>query len=318
MKRKREFVMIISLLAAVSVLISYSNGLALPKPKGKEVQLTSSELTRKLGRLDGAVQDGKIITSNLEVRYIESDDVDYFEGRSSTSATRNLDNLDLWYKQTYEETDNAGKVTSTVNGFESKRYTYFDIKRTNNMLFDDDDDNYNIYNGKYRIAKQTIFNRDYNTLKDALNYFDIGYSEAYFDLAFTYISASLMADLNSYNYSKLTFYENATYFSISLNANLKALKKERIEIYETFAEYFAFDEVDEIIDFKYEFVLVFERNKIIAAGLILKLEVTEEYDGETYYYLSDLKYNVNYVEKTPSAFKGDGFTLIEDFAELIK
>lgn len=317
MQKRLKHMPVISLFLAISALTGCGSNAQMPKVKGKEVNFTNKELERKLERLNFTLPDDKIIESNGKLSAKEIYDEDSFAATTTIKTTRNLRNSDLWFDQTYEQKINEGTLKATISAFESNRYTYFDIDRNSNEKYDGeyDDLNFNIYNGKYFIEKGYFGSYD---LEDVLNFYSIGFIDPNFATIFEYISLDLFLDLNYYNFNKLKFYENDEFFSISLKTDYKSIKSERSEIFDVFDDYVGFPDEEVIKGFKYEIVLVFERNKISAAGLNILIEAEEEDDGEYYYVKNEYDFACKYVEKLPKEITYSQYSLIEDLEEIIR
>lgn len=318
MHKRIKFVAVISLFLVVSTLTGCSSNVEMPKTKGKQVQMTNTELERKFDRLSFNLQTDKILQLNYQNTLKEVEGEDSVEANIHGTSTRNYNNYETWTNHTSEEKINYGVIKATVNGYESDRYTYIDINRDSNLKFDDlyyNQYNYNIYNGKYQIEKSDFGG---NSLQSVLNYYNIGFVDPSFHYISTFIEFGLLLELNNYRYSNLKFYENDEYFSISLKSNLNGLKKERFEIYDAFQDHIELPDEHLLLDFVYDFVLVFERNKIIAAGLYVKAEADKDVFGDDHYTLTNVKIAAEYVKKTPKEIKYDQYKLIDQLKEIKK
>lgn len=257
----------------------------MPKPKGKQVSYNNFELERKFDRLKFENKKDRYIEI-LETVSFHDEDIDDKYGRSTTyKGIKDTNSDDLWIDLEYSYYELDGKYEAKVKGYESKNYTYFDINYKNNKKFEEDYDNFELYNGKYKIKKETSsygYQRYglYWVLSDYYIYFNDDYDFSYFDDSY---SLQLFLEINEIGYKNLKFYETNELFTIELKITLNDLKKEKDDFYDIIDDWFYLpDDIKDIKEFDAYYIFVFEKNYLIEAGYKMSYSFSVS-EGEEFY-----------------------------------
>lgn len=286
-------------------------GPSLPKPVGKKVQMTVTQLENRIDKLSfNEIDEGYVsVDADMKTSYEYEGDTYYEE--SKQSMTVNLVNGDKWLDIKSKYKENAGQLESTIKGFESSKNVYFDLKSKNNGLFDEDDDNdIEFFDGKYRMDNDGYYS-SLNYLVSSLG----GMVESHTSIAYSF-EAFAYTQLVKYDFKGLTLYESPTHFSVKLSFNKKDIDSEREEVADILKDIVGFYSDDDLIieKLKYETVFVFERNKLVAAGLKMDFKAYE--DGDLY----EAKgfYVVKYDAKQPKPFKYTDYRKIDDLSDIMR
>lgn len=308
MKKSSSLVKIAALFLMIGTLSSCSAGVQMPSPKGNAVQLNNLDLIKKIATLSSLPQTSKIIQTDSKTTIKTDTKERKLEENVTIKATRNLSNLDFWLTENYEEKDNKGTAKAKVDGFENNSHTYFDIKRSSNLKFDESSANFSVDNGKYAIKKDLL---SPYTLNIVLATYGLQVMEPSFTNVLANVSFDMMVALNNYNYSGLKFYEKGDSFSISLSADLKGIKKERSEIIDIFKLYYPLLKDEDVIKtLNYKAVLVYEKNTIVSAGVDYGFSSQEKIDGYTNKANQKLSVATKYINKAPNAVNAEKYELI--------
>lgn len=162
MKKTFKYFSLITLTTFVFVLTGCGLfGPSLPKPTGKKVNMTVSQLENRISKLSfsdinytyGTVES----ILEAKVNHVE----DSYSGKSQQKVTVNLKNNDTWVDYKLKLKEGYGEIDSQVKGFQSSRRTYFGVKVKNNYLFDEDYMNdIDIFAGKYQLENDGYNERD--------------------------------------------------------------------------------------------------------------------------------------------------------------
>lgn len=319
----KSLMLLLVIMLGLALASCNTNSLSMPKPKGKQVFYTNFELTRKLDKLKFENKEDKLIEILEKSNFHEETSDEYYGGSIDYTAFRDFKNNDLWMEHKYSNYDLEGKISASVKGYESLNYTYFDINYTNNKKFVDEDDNIELYNGKYKIKKaasslwgqeNSLFNvlRDYNVYFDE----DLDFEEFYY-----YFNESFFLELNELGYKNLKFYESNNLLTIELKISLKDLKNEKDDFYDIINDWFSLpDDINDLKEFDVHYVFVFDRNYLVELGYKQSINlISNEIDDVDY-----VKRNyeniiiIKYTDKKLKEFKYSEYELIEESKEILK
>ncbi|HZJ89677.1 MAG TPA: hypothetical protein VFD05_03210 [Bacilli bacterium] len=323
MKKTRKILLLFGMAGLLFNATSCQKGAPkMPKVQGKEVTYNPLELERKIDRLTFKNKADSFldIYHHASVYVLEEEGVN--EMNLTNKNVIDTKNDDLWLDLDYDYTELDGQLSASISGYESKNYTYFDLEYDTNQQFDYEWYNLDLYNGQYKMKKETsAFGNQYNTLYDILYDLDIPILELDMEEAKYIFDEDLILDLHELGYDKLKLYENEAMFTIEMKISLTDLTTGKDDIADAIKRgFYLGGELDYLQKFDVHYVFIFERNTLIEVGLkqLVEIEQTLEPSGFVEQSVSDGTLIMRYTDKAPKEINYGEYILIEELEEILK
>ncbi len=295
------------------VLIACRADSELPKPNGKKVSLTTTQLEDKLSQLTIALKDEDILYSEASHVYLSGNLDNPRTSTSHSETTYNNRNMDTWLTSTNKVTFEDSIYELTLNGFQSNTATYIDLTDTLNQPFSEDYSYMSDHiDGKYKLFRSyDVWMPNSTSLTDV--YMSLG-TDILITNEFLFDGNILefIKNLHRLNFSGLAFYEHDRHFSITLDFNIVNYDEYSVAVIEYIKEYHALNPShQQYLDFK--LVMNFEENSLIEMGHIRKSGYQID---DSYFAKLDIKLYQNIVDRLPNEIIYADYELIESMEDI--